>query len=152
MTAGEAPKPGTAPATGGKGKGKGKKGDPDYVKPSDVVKVQYVKPGGTEISLSEMEWASMERALEAETRVTHLNLQRWLFDRAQKLGLRNANEQLGGHTGEEDDGPSDDEDEKAGDKKDFSPKSRVAGKGKDTTEEDVKVDNTVEEKNWSTVK
>ena len=38
--------------------------------------------------LSEMEWQSMEKSLENETKATHLNLQRWLWDRAAKLGKK----------------------------------------------------------------
>ena len=43
--------------------------------------------GGEASSLSEMEWKAMERNLENETKSTHINLQRWLYDRAAQHSI-----------------------------------------------------------------
>ncbi|CAD7967444.1 unnamed protein product [Amoebophrya sp. A25] len=85
-------------------------------------------PQGNVSSLSEMEWKSMEVPLENQTKNTHLNLQKWLADRARSLGIKSKQEE-----DEEDD--DDDEDQ--------TPKSTGSPGGAREHE--------VEEKNWSQV-
>ena len=54
------------------------------------------------VSLSELEWRSVELPLENETKETHLSLAKWLYDRARMLGIRKQGDSLsGGGEGEE---------------------------------------------------
>ncbi|CAD7945634.1 unnamed protein product [Amoebophrya sp. A120] len=85
-------------------------------------------------SLSEMEWKSMEVPLEAQTKNTHLSLQKWLADRARVLGIRAKQAE----EDEDDDDESDDED--------GTPASNK-GKAQATPAQQQEV----EEKNWSQV-
>ena len=66
-------------------------GDPAKPAVADPAKpaVENEGPQGNYSSLSEMEWKSMEVPLENQTKNTHLNLQKWLADRARSLGTTN---------------------------------------------------------------
>eukprot|EP00397_Hematodinium_sp_SG-2012_P002463 GEMP01002469.1.p1 GENE.GEMP01002469.1~~GEMP01002469.1.p1 ORF type:complete len:1021 (+),score=252.22 GEMP01002469.1:44-3106(+) len=59
-------------------------------------------PTGKLSSLSAIEWASMEAALEPETRATHKNLEAWLADKAKAAGIKKAVDSDSESDGEED--------------------------------------------------
>lgn len=104
-------------------------------------------------SLSKMEWASMENALEPHTKATHLSLQKWLFDRARSLGIKNKADP----DSDEDDSDFDDESDADAD---GTPSVAATASTKPSTKDGgakkggkVEVqDESVDEKNWSSVR